>query len=249
MKDLIENRIRRLVQLASLYFIGEFSFYGIFRCPFAVPYVSCGNCPVIQCPGRSLWMWVWILIGLSGLLFGRVFCAYACPGYLVSEFISHVSLTRDRVKVAVKRFLFLVRYVILASCLYFVFVRINPRWAVPIRTGEFFKSVALTFEHADHLWIARTVIVLSIVALGIVVPMVWCRFVCPTGGALELLSRISLFRYGMSHACTDCGQCAKRCPMETRPDETGCTNCGDCVPSCAPKAIVLQGVTIRKECD
>ena len=46
--------IRRMSQTAMLFVIGEFGFYGIFRCPFAVPYVSCAGCPVVQCPGR--WM-------------------------------------------------------------------------------------------------------------------------------------------------------------------------------------------------
>ena len=51
---------RRIIQAASLFVIGEFSYFGIFRCPFAVPYVSCPNCPVVQCPGRKLWLTAWI---------------------------------------------------------------------------------------------------------------------------------------------------------------------------------------------
>ncbi|MCK5423045.1 MAG: 4Fe-4S binding protein, partial [Deltaproteobacteria bacterium] len=73
---------RRLTQCAFLVFLGEFSFYGIFRCPFAVPYVSCGNCPVIQCPGRKLWLAFWIILPVSAIIFGRAFCGWACPGGL-----------------------------------------------------------------------------------------------------------------------------------------------------------------------
>ena len=45
---------RRFSQLAMLVLLGQWSFYGIFRCPFLVPYVSCQNCPVITCHGRIL---------------------------------------------------------------------------------------------------------------------------------------------------------------------------------------------------
>jgi polyferredoxin len=239
-----ENWKRRLVQIVSLSVIGEWSFYGIFRCPFAVPYVGCGNCPVVQCPGIHLWMWAWIAIGVSAVAFGRVFCGFACPGYLVSEIVSVGSFLGNKVKGMFRTILGFGRYIVLAAALYFTFAAANPRWAVPIRTGEFFNAVSLTFEHAQPYWIYRTVFVLAAVALSIAVPMFWCRFLCPTGGALELLSRFSIFKYAMNNACTDCGKCAERCPMETRPSEFNCTNCGDCVSSCGPKAIEIKGPAI-----
>jgi polyferredoxin len=235
-----ENRLRRLIQLVSLAAIGEWSFYGIFRCPFAVPYVGCGNCPVIQCPGIHLWMWGWILIGVSALAFGRAFCGYACPGYLVSEVLALFAFLKNTVRGVLEKILALGRYIVLAVSLYVAFLLSNPRWAVPIRTGEFFRSVGLTFEHAESLWIYRTVFILAGLALGILVPMAWCRFLCPTGGLLEIISKFSLFRYAMPPACTDCGRCKTRCVMETRPAEPNCTNCGDCVSSCAPSAIEVK---------
>ena len=75
-KGFFNNWKRRVVQTGSLALLGEWSFYGIFRCPYAVPYIGCGNCPVVQCPGRSLWMWSWILIFASSLFMGRVFCGW-----------------------------------------------------------------------------------------------------------------------------------------------------------------------------
>lgn len=234
------NWKRRLVQLMSLGIIGEWSFYGIFRCPFAVPYIGCGNCPVIQCPGRNLWMWSWILIGVSALIFGRAFCGYACPGGLVSEALAIFSFMKNKIKGLMAKVLGLGKYIVLGLSLYYFFILSNPRWAVPIRTGEFFKSVALTFEHANSLWLYKTIFVLAAIFLGIAVPMLWCRFLCPTGGAIELISRFSIFRYAMNDKCTDCDQCRKRCSLETRPNEANCSNCGDCLAACRPEAIELR---------
>lgn len=241
-KAFISNWKRRAVQLLSLGILGEWSFYGIFRCPFAVPYIGCGNCPVIQCPGRSLWMWSWILIGLSVAVFGRVFCGWICPGGLVSEILSMGAFFRQKIKGLVSTVLGFMKYIILAASLTYFFILANPRWAIPIRTGEFFKSVGLTFEHADPVWIWKTALVIGAFALSLVIPMFWCRFLCPTGGSLELLSRISLFRFSMNGQCTNCDQCRKSCSIETRPSEQSCTQCADCLHACRPKAIEIKRI-------
>ena len=239
-KQWLGNWKRRLVQLVSLGVIGEWSFYGIFRCPFAVPYIGCGNCPVIQCPGRNLWMWAWILIGVSALLFGRVFCGWICPGGLVSEILSMGAFFKNKINGLISRLLGFGKYIVVALSLYLFFVANNPRWAIPIRTGEFFKSVALTFEHADPIWIYKTAAVLVALGLSIFIPMMWCRFLCPTGGALEFLSRFSLFGFIMNKKCTSCDQCLKACAMETRPAEHNCVQCGDCTDICKLDAVTWR---------
>lgn len=233
------HRIRRVVQLISLFAIGEFSFYGIFRCPFAVPYVSCANCPVVQCPGRKLWLPVWLAILGSAILFGRAFCGWACPGGLISEILSKFSLLRKKIKVRLELFLNTGKYVLLAISIYFIFITINPRWAIPIRTGEFFKSVGLTFEYANTLWLTRTIIILAALIFAVLIPNFWCRYLCPTGGCLEIFRKLTIFKYFKTSDCNDCNACRKVCNMETRPTEINCTNCGDCVHSCPVNAIQL----------
>ena len=102
--------VRRLSQAAMLFVIGEFSFYGIFRCPFAVPYVSCANCPVVQCPGRWMVYPFWIALGISTLLFGKAFCGWACPGGLVSGFLSSLSSIGKKIKRSIDGKLHLLPY-------------------------------------------------------------------------------------------------------------------------------------------
>ncbi|MBW1941118.1 MAG: 4Fe-4S binding protein, partial [Deltaproteobacteria bacterium] len=240
----------RLTQLVFLGGIGEFSFYGIFRCPFAVPYVSCGSCPVVQCPGRKLWWGFWIALFVSAILFGRAFCGWACPGGMISEILEKFSLAKGKIKGSLEKVLGWGKYLVLMASLVIVFLMNNPRWAIPIRTGNFFNSVRLTFEHADNFWIFRTVFVLTGLGLGIIIPHFWCRYLCPTGGCLELFRKISIFRYFKTNACNDCDKCRKRCSLETRPKETNCsletrpketncTNCGACSNVCPVDAIRL----------
>ncbi len=229
---------RRVTQFFSLAILGEWSFYGIFRCPFAVPYIGCGQCPVVQCPGRSLWMWSWIAIAASALVFGRAFCGWVCPGGFVSEMLTMVTKTRIRVRGIAAKIAASGKYILLAMSLYYFLVLNNPRWAVPIRTGDFFNSVWLTFEHANMLWLYKTAGMIGIFFIGgLVIPRVWCRFLCPTGGLLDIFNRVALVKVTADESCTDCDTCRKTCSMDTRPAEINCTNCGSCLSLCPAKAV------------
>ncbi len=229
---------RRITQLLSLAFLGEWSFYGIFRCPFAVPYIGCAQCPVIQCPGRSLWMWSWIIIGASALVFGRAFCGWVCPGGIVAEMLTMVTKARMNVRGIAAKVAASGKYIMLALSLYYFFVLNNPRWAVPIRTGEFFNSVWLTFEHANLLWLYKTIGILVIFFIGgSIIPRVWCRFLCPTGGLLDILNKVAFVKVTADESCTNCDSCRKTCSMDTRPAETNCINCGSCLSACPVEAV------------
>ncbi len=229
-----------MIQLGFLFFLGEFSYFGVFRCPFAVPYVSCENCPVIQCPGKKLWLSFLLLLLGSVFVFGRSFCSYACPGGMVSQLLEKVALLKGKIKGFVDNSLGYGKYVAAVLSLFILFRMNNPRWAIPIRTGEFFRSTMLTFEHADSLWLVRTFFVVSALALGIVIPHFWCRYLCPTGGILEILKRFSILKYYKNKSCNDCDKCRKTCEMETRPGEANCTNCAACTDVCPVDAIELD---------
>lgn len=238
---------RRLVQIASLAIIGQWSFYGIFRCPFIVPYVSCQNCPVITCHGRLFTMFwgFWLAIPLSALIFGRAFCAWACPGGFVSQLLSVVAPIKLRARNAFTRITPSFKYLGLALALYVWLIWGQPRLAVPLRVGDFFSSVALTFEHAGPLWVVRTVVVLGLAALGLLLANAWCRFACPSGGFLEALGRLSLLRVYKNEKCDSCDKCLEICEMGTRPSEPNCTNCCDCLSVC-PQDAIHAGRSRRK---
>jgi polyferredoxin len=83
----------------------------------------------------------------------------------------------------------------------------------------------------------------GILALNALAPRFWCRYLCPLGSLLGLISKISIFRREVNPStCTDCGACARVCPTGTiRPDRKNasdpaeCTMCLDCVSAC-PRA-------------
>jgi polyferredoxin/Pyruvate/2-oxoacid:ferredoxin oxidoreductase delta subunit len=82
----------------------------------------------------------------------------------------------------------------------------------------------------------------GILALNLLAHRFWCRYLCPLGALLGLLSKVSLFRPLIGSACTQCTRCAVVCKpgaVDTNPENfhimpSECTVCLDCFASCKP---------------
>lgn len=232
--------VNRVVQWCSLFFLGEWALYGILRCPFVVPFVSCQNCPIITCPGRAAnFFWgVWAGWLALALFCGRAFCGWVCPGGLVQRILGKNPLKKHLHADAERTFAY-GKYLALLFVLLAYFMLNQPRVNVPIRVGEFWPAVQQTFQFAFPMWLFRTGLVLALLVAALFVVQAWCRFACPAGGLLEIVRRFALVRVYKTRECNDCDKCRRSCYMHTRPDEHDCTSCGDCLDACPQDCIHL----------
>ncbi len=92
---------------------------------------------------------------------------------------------------------------------------------------------------------------IGILALNAIRPRFWCRYVCPLGGLLGLVSRVSLLRRTVDQEkCNSCRRCARECPVNAidsekayASDPAECTLCLKCVEDCPTHAIALHQQT------
>ncbi|MBM4458790.1 MAG: 4Fe-4S binding protein [Chloroflexi bacterium] len=81
---------------------------------------------------------------------------------------------------------------------------------------------------------------IGILALNAVRARFWCRYLCPLGGLLGLISKVAWLRRTVGDVCIECQRCARACPTGTidasrgfASDPAECIMCLDCVPTCS----------------
>ena len=86
-------------------------------------------------------------------------------------------------------------------------------------------------------------IFLGVVGLNLVAPRFWCRYLCPLGALLGLISKIGLVRREVNDGCIECDACARACPTGTiqsgkeyASDPSECTMCLECLDACPVNA-------------
>lgn len=204
---------------------------------------------------RNLALFV-ALLALT-LVSRKAFCGWVCPVGAVSEWFAALGrrLFPRRSREAdgaplhafepprkLDRRLRWLRLPMLVLILYFTF-----------RTGELifrgFDPYYVLFSFHGHDVQPWSYFLLAVFLAGIVLlPMAWCRYLCPLGAALwpfSALGRLRLVRD--TAACTGCRACDGRCPQailvsrapEVRSGE--CTLCLECVDACPhPRTLSLE---------
>jgi len=93
---------------------------------------------------------------------------------------------------------------------------------------------------------------LVILGLNLLERRFWCKYLCPLGALLGILSRYSLLKRSVSEGCTSCGICETMCSGGAVIDKDGtwrsaeCLYCMDCDDLC-PHNAVHFGFTVRKD--
>jgi len=89
----------------------------------------------------------------------------------------------------------------------------------------------------------------AVLALNMVRPRFWCRYLCPLGAFLGLVSRTAWLRQVVdADKCISCRRCSSSCPTGAIDPEKGfvarsaeCTLCLDCARTCPTGAISFRG--------
>ncbi len=121
------------------------------------------------------------------------------------------------------------------------------QWSVDV-IDKVFRGTLLSYKQAYYGGILLlAAFVGGVLALNLLAKRAWCRFFCPLGGLLGLLSKLSWLKRKVSAACVSCNICARECPMGTIDAQKGyasdsgeCTLCLDCAVKC-PKAAISFG--------
>lgn len=254
-----------LIYNANLKGFGDADIYQGRLKGMCVPGLNCYSCPgaVASCPLGTLQnalssvsyripLYIFGLLILFGLLFGRVICGFLCPFGLIQELLYKIPLPKIK-KSRVTRALSGLKYVILAVFVIYIPLYLGITQGMPIPAFCKYICPAGTLEGGIPLVAGNPrlqalvgglfswkVFVLVLICLGsAVLYRCFCRFLCPLGAIYSLFSRISLMGIQVDEdRCTGCQACVRHCKMDIKkPGDRECIQCGECREVCGTGAI------------
>lgn len=123
---------------------------------------------------------------------------------------------------------------------------LNPKGIVNASEGIYslLKKTILSFQQPFfNQGIFIGVLFFLILGLNLIERRFWCRYLCPLGGLLGILSRFSFLKRSVSEGCTSCGMCASVCQGNAFPDkkeewrDSECLYCWNCDDACPQNAV------------
>jgi NosR/NirI family nitrous oxide reductase transcriptional regulator len=176
---------------------------------------------------------------ISTLFWGRLFCGWVCPMGAVQQLLYRKEMAY-KIPPRVHDVLKYLKYAVLLGLIIAVFISGKAIFA----EVDPFKSLF----NLEISLVPTTLLVITLVtSLFVFTP--WCRYVCPMGAFLAILSRLSIFKLKFTESCKNCSACAKaycsskvissgeQVPVISNGE---CTRCGECQSRCPREAIVFE---------
>jgi polyferredoxin len=116
-----------------------------------------------------------------------------------------------------------------------------PALAGPISNFDaWFRPAIMPLQPAYYRdTILFAALFLCLIDLELLASRFWCRYLCPLGGLLGLLSKVAIFRRRLKQECKGCTLCTELCPTGTinpakgyASDPGECTMCLECLETC-----------------
>lgn len=237
------------------------------------PGLNCYSCPAASasCPlgalqnalGSSnarLPYYMFGILLLFGILFGRWICGFLCPFGLIQDLLYKLKTPKVK-KSLITRILSYLKYIILV-----VFVILLPliyagqnfpmpgfcKYICPSGTllgaGGLLSNEANSnmFQMLGPLFTWKFCLLVAIIVATVFIYRAFCRFLCPLGAIYGLFNRISILGIKLEKPkCTNCGICTGTCKMDIRHvGDHECISCGDCITACPTNAITYKGPKI-----
>ena len=182
-----------------------------------------GNLPILKY--NLAWYLLAVFTVASTVLWGRLYCGRICAFGALTQLLDLVVPKKLRVEVPAKieRQAAWVKYGLLAAVVvYFIVTKdlLVYRYVEPFWMFSFFGSTGM--------WIGLGVLLIATVF----VRNLYCRFLCPVGAMLGVLSNLTVFKIKRWSECKTCKICEKACDWGAirGPEiiERECVRCDDC---------------------
>ncbi len=176
------------------------------------------------------------LVLLLTLVFGSVFCSFVCPLGTIQEWIGKLGkkIFKRRYNTFIPQKLHnalkYMRYIVLILTVMLTFN------AGRLLFADVDPYYAMYHFFTDEVTIGSLVVLGVVLISSLFIERPWCKYACPYGAVLGLVSKISIFKIKRkTSTCNNCTLCDRKCPMnieiskEKTINDSLCIKCMDCV--------------------
>jgi polyferredoxin len=191
------------------------------------------------------------------IVFRKAFCSWLCPIGTISEWLWQGGRDMFKRNFALPRWadipLRSLKYILLFLFVWLIvgmsvedlgaFLGSPYGLVADVKMLDFFRAAGRT-----TIWVCSALVILSVITKNF-----WCRYLCPYGALMGLVSMASPTRITRDPiSCIDCGKCTKACPslipvdvlLTVRTPE--CNGCLTCVSVCPVKDALEMRTVVRK---
>ena len=217
-------------------------------------------------PAHPAGLFIFIAIVLVSLVFSKSFCSWLCPIGYISELIGDFGerllkkIFKRNIKTVLPKWLDYplrsIKYLLLGFLFFSVFFLMTTVAVKAFLDSPYNQAADLKMFYffADISQTALIVIAVLFI-LSIFIRNLWCRFLCPYGALLGLISFLSPHKIKRNPvSCIDCGLCAKACPSNIKVDKVitvwsdECSTCMNCVDACpVADTLDLKSIVTKKK--
>jgi len=198
---------------------------------------------------------IFIAAVLMALLLKKSFCGWLCPVGALSDLTWKLGK-----KISGKNFILnrhidyplrSLKYLLMMFFIYVIAVKMPPSEIFKFLEGDYYVIADVKMLYFFTKMTLVTFITLVILfAASLFLKNFWCRYLCPYGALLGILSLCSPLKITRNEeACIHCGKCTKNCPSLLPVDKKimvmspECTGCLTCVSHCPAKGALDMSFT------
>ena len=179
-------------------------------------------------------------------LFRKAFCSWLCPIGTISEYLWRAGLKLFRRNFHLPRWLDLglrsLKYMLLGFFVWAVTSMAVDELASFMNSPYGIIADVKMLNFFRHVGETGPIVLGVLVVASLFIQNFWCRFLCPYGALLGIVSLASPARIRRNiEGCIDCAKCAEACPSALPVDKlvtiksAECTGCLECIAVCPAK--------------
>lgn len=190
---------------------------------------------------------IFLLAMAISLVFKRSFCSWICPIGTLSEGLAILGRKIFGKNFVLPRWLDYplrsLKYILFGFFLVFIFILMDGLSAYSfLQTPYNMIADVKMLQFFTNISTVGITVIGILVLLSVLIQNFWCRYLCPYGALMSLLSIVSPWKIRRNaDTCISCQKCTMVCPNQLKVAEAKnvwspeCSGCLNCVKSCPVK--------------